>query len=87
MHEFGAVRAVFEAIEAAASDAGANRVEKVTMSIGPDSHLGGGRLEDLLALLAPGRVLEGAALIVGGDESIGDGVRVESVVVSRTGSV
>ena len=84
MHEFAGVKAALAAIEGTAAAAGVDRVDEVRLSIGPESHLGGGRLEDLLELLAPGSALEGADVMVQTDTALGGGIRVDFIVVSRT---
>lgn len=82
MHEVSSVRAAIRAAEDAVLGEGS--AAEVRISVG--GHLLPVQIAGLFELLAVGTALEGAAVVVKRDDGLGAELRVDSVVVSRTGS-
>jgi Zn finger protein HypA/HybF involved in hydrogenase expression len=62
MHELSLVSAAISAAQAAAQRAGAHRVERLTFSLAPSGHVTREAVETLVAALAGGTLVEGAAV-------------------------
>ncbi|HLZ26863.1 MAG TPA: hydrogenase/urease maturation nickel metallochaperone HypA [Chloroflexota bacterium] len=62
MHEVSLVSAAIAAAVAAAQRAGAQRVERLTFALAPTGHVTREAVETLVAALAAGTLVEGAAV-------------------------
>ena len=62
MHEVSLVSAAIDAAVAAARRAGANHVQRLTFSLAPTGHVTREAVETLVAALAGGTLVEGAAV-------------------------